>query len=250
MNEKKDNSKKHDIDELIAELQAKKALRESISSGNIEETTIYSGKNTAPKKTNIPKTSPAPKTPLPKRSRVSESTSREAALRSALQHEPITQTRETNPILYLFLIITIGITLYVYFITATAKMPNWQKKIESLNKIKATEELNLNELKKTYITYKALINRLTVKKPFFEGILKEVSLITPKSIELRNITLKDNTFTIHGMIEKEGNRQDEIKKFIISLTASPFFNDIKLKEIKHQRDKNLSTFEIKGGLSV
>lgn len=250
MNEKKNNSKKHDIDELIAELQAKKALRENASGENVIDAKITSKRETKrPRKSSTSKKTSSSSNSIYRESK--KSINKDRAAKDALQAIPTTtEYKETNPLFYILLLITAAITLYLYLLTVSAKMPDWQEKINSLNIIKAKEEQKLNKLKKSYITYKSLIHRLTAKKPFYEGVLKELSLITPKSVELRDLKINNNKIQIKGLIEKAGNRQNEIKKFILNLTTSPFFQNIKIKEMKHNRDKNLSIFELEGGLTL
>lgn len=228
MNEKKDSHKKTDIDALIAQLQRKRAQHEKAAGkGNITPNKTLTHKK-------LPKIkSTAKKIPTPKK-----------------DHGIAKEPQGTNPIAYICFLLTLGATLYIYLIAANAALPNWDEKIQTLEKIKIKEAKELNELKKSYISYNSLINKLTTKKPFFEGVLKELAILTPKSTQFTSLHIKDTSLTITGLIEKEGDRQRELKALVLNLASSPFFHDIKIKKAKHIRDKNITEFVLEGGLNI
>lgn len=223
MNAKKNNKGKHDIDALIAELQQKKALREKASAQN----------------TPAPKAAPKPK-------------SIASAAVSISEKNDLYQTRTSGrpTVLYLTLLIVLAVSLYLFFIAQNSKQPDMQIKINTLNGIKAKEEAKLYKLEKSYLRYKNLIAHLTKKRPFIGGILKEMSLIIPASAQVKAFEMKEKTFILNGIIEKEGDRQEEIKKLMVNMTTSPFFEKIKVENVTHDRNKSTTTFTIKGDLTI
>lgn len=230
MNAKKKNQGKHDIDALIAELQQKKALREKASPKEEAKTK--------------PKAKPAKNKPK-------INTLASAAVSISEKNDLYATTANSRgSVLYLLFLITLAASLYLFFIAQNSKQPDMQIKIDTLNSIKAKEESKLHTLEKSYLEYKTLITRLTKKRPFIAGILKEMSLIIPASAQVKAFELEEKSFILNGIIEKEGDRQEEIKRLIMNMTTSPFFEKIKVENVTHDRNKAITTFTIKGDITV
>ena len=109
---------------------------------------------------------------------------------------------------------------------------------------------NLESLQKRVSERKALLERAIEKQPFFPGILKEISGLSPKEVVLTHISLISDT-------KPKGLRLEGISygpyaianlalsKFLVDLDKSPFFQKVKLISLqKEEGEEPMVSFEL------
>lgn len=157
--------------------------------------------------------------------------------------------------LFLFLLIAVPATAYYFLRTNNIGQTPIKNNLPELQKLKNEEEKSLKEIKKIFLQKKSIIEKLTHKRPFFRGILKELSIIIPEGISLSEILIKtdqenNNLLSLSGHVINKYDNQQILKTFLNIMTRSPFFSEIKTTDFQKDREGKKIYFTMQGKIVI